>query len=109
MDCRKISGSTYSTNLVIKEQGFKLLSGKPKEIAKKGDSGNVITSHFCGDCGSTMWRDGPSFPGMKIIKVGTMDDVNALAEAKPVAELFAPHRVEWVNEIPGADQKSTMV
>jgi len=91
--------------MIIKEDDFKVLSGNAKPISKTADGGNTITSHFCSDCGSTMWRDGPSFPGLKVLKVGTLDDVGALAKAKPAAELFAPTRVEWVNEIPGAAQK----
>ena len=106
-DCRKISGSTYSTNMIIQEDGFKVLSGNAKPISKTADGSNIIMSHFCGDCGSTMWRDGPSFQVL-IIKVGTLDDVDALAKAKPTVELFAPTRVDWVNEIPGAAQKQTM-
>ena len=94
--------------MIIKEDDFKVLSGNAKPISKTADSGNTITSHFCGDCGSTMWRDGPSFPGLKIIKVGTLDDVDALAKAKPTVELFAPTRVDWVKEISGAAQKQTM-
>jgi len=94
--------------MIIKEDGFKLLSGTPKVITKTADGGNPINSYFCGDCGSTMMRDGDSFPGMKIIKVGTLDRVDAFDVAKPVAELFSPTRVDWVNEIPGADQKNTM-
>lgn len=94
--------------MIIKEDDFKVLSGNAKSISKIGGSGNTITSYFCGDCGSTMWRDGPSFPGLKVIKVGTLDDVDALAKAKPTVELFAPMRVDWVNEIPGATQKQTM-
>ena len=94
--------------MIIKEDDFKVLSGNPKPISKIGGSGNTITSHFCGDCGSTMWRDGLGFPGLKIIKAGTLDDVDALAKAKPTAELFTLTRVDWVNEIPGAAQKQTM-
>lgn len=108
LDCRKISGSTYSTNMIIKEDDFKVLSGNPKPISKTANSGNTITSYFCGDCGSTMWRDGPGFRGLKVIKAGTLDDVDALAKAKPTAELFTLTRVDWVNEIPGAAQKQTM-
>ncbi|KAI1406132.1 Mss4-like protein [Hypoxylon fuscum] len=108
LDCRKISGSTYSTNLIVPGAGFKLLSGTPKAISKVADSGNQITSYFCGDCGSTLWRDGASFGDNKVIKVGVMDDLNALGEAKPVVELFAEHRVSWVPEIPGTAQKATM-
>ena len=94
--------------MVIKEDGFKVLSGNAKTIPKTGDSGNTITSHFCGDCGSTMWRDGLGFPGLKIIKMGTLDDVDALAKANPTVELYAPRRVDWVTEIPGAAQKQTI-
>jgi hypothetical protein len=94
--------------LIIKTKDFKLLSGKPKTISKKGDSGNEITSHFCGDCGSTLWRDGPSFPNQTIIKVGTLDGPDVFDQAKPVLELFASRRVTWVNEVSGADQKKTM-
>ncbi|KAI1373488.1 Mss4-like protein [Hypoxylon crocopeplum] len=108
LDCRKITGSTYSTNLIVPGAGFKLLSGTPKSITKVADSGNGITSHFCGDCGSTMWRDGKSFGDNKVVKAGTMDDMNALDEAKPIAELFSPLRVGWVSEVAGAAQKTEM-
>ncbi|KAI0442759.1 Mss4-like protein [Xylaria telfairii] len=107
-DCRKITGSTYSTNIIVGGPSFKLVSGTPKSIGKKGDSGNEIVSHFCGDCGSTLWRDGVSFGDSKVIKVGTLDDVDALDNALPAIELFAEHRVSWVSQIPGALQKTAM-
>jgi len=94
--------------MIIKEDDFKVLSGNPKPISKTANSGNTITSYFCGDCGSTMWRDGPGFQGLKVIKAGTLDDVDALAKAKPTVELFTPTRVDWVDKIPGAIQKQTM-
>ena len=47
-DCRKMSGSIYSANVIIPDDGFKITSGKPKTISKKADSGNTITSYFCG-------------------------------------------------------------
>ncbi|KAK5636306.1 hypothetical protein RRF57_012018 [Xylaria bambusicola] len=109
LDCRKITGSTYSTNIIVAGPNFKLLSGTPKSIAKTAASGKEIVSHFCGDCGSTLFRDGPSFGDGKVIKVGTLDDINALDDAKPALELFASHRVNWVAEIPGAVQKTAMM
>lgn len=77
-NCRKITGSTYSTNIIVPGDGFSVTAGKPKTISKKADSGSQITSHFCGDCGSTLFRDGPTFGDGKVIKVGVMDDPNAL-------------------------------
>ncbi|KAF2643596.1 hypothetical protein P280DRAFT_505689 [Massarina eburnea CBS 473.64] len=107
-DCRKITGSTYSTNAIYKADGFKLTKGTPKEHSGKADSGNVITSHFCPDCGVTLWRDGAGLPGLLILKVGTLDDPNALGDAKPEAELYAPGRVSWVAPVEGAAQVNAM-
>nr|POE56422.1 putative glutathione-dependent formaldehyde-activating enzyme [Quercus suber] len=107
-DCKKITGSTYSTNIIVPGDGFSVTSGTPKTFSKQADSGNSITSHFCGDCGSTLFREGATFGPSKVIKVGIMDDVSALADAKPAVELFAPERVGWVSKVQGADQLKTM-
>lgn len=108
LDCRKITGSTYSTNIIVPGDGFEVTSGSPKTIAKKADSGKTITSHFCGDCGSTLWRDGETFGDAKVIKVGIMDDLDAVTKAKPAVELYVPERVEWVSGVSGADQLKAM-
>lgn len=42
------------------------------------------------------------------MQVGTLDNADALANAKPDAELFVPHRVEWVTEVPKAAQLQGM-
>lgn len=83
-DCRKIGGSTYSSNAVYPEDSFKVTQGTPKQHIKKADGGNEITSNFwyvlcevfetlltspSGDCGSTMWRQGATFAGKRIVKV----------------------------------------
>ncbi|KAF1977297.1 DUF636 domain protein [Bimuria novae-zelandiae CBS 107.79] len=107
-DCRKISGSTYSTNAIFPGNQFKLTQGTPKQHAKTANSGNQITSYFCGDCGSTMWRETSASEGTKILKVGTLDDASAMADAKPVTELFSSSRAPWVLAIPGAQQKDAM-
>ncbi|PSN73434.1 hypothetical protein BS50DRAFT_186835 [Corynespora cassiicola Philippines] len=107
-DCRKISGSAYSTNAIYPESAFKRVKGEAKSLAVKSDSGNEITSYFCGDCGSTMWREGKTFSGLVIIKVGTLDADDALENAKPVAELFVPCRPSWVAPIEGAAQAQAM-
>ncbi|KAK7740870.1 hypothetical protein SLS62_010967 [Diatrype stigma] len=101
-DCRKITGTTYSTNLIVPTAGFRVTAGTPKTVAKTADTGNTVTSHFCGDCGSTLFRDGPTFGDNTVIKVGVLDDPAALDAARPALELFAPNRVAWVPEVPGA-------
>ncbi|RYP72651.1 hypothetical protein DL769_004393 [Monosporascus sp. CRB-8-3] len=108
LDCRKIGGSAFSTNIIVPGSGFKVVSGTPKTISKTADSGKQITSHFCGDCGSTLFRDGPSFGDNKVVKVGVMDDINALEDAKPAVELFARSKASWIQDVPDANKLGGM-
>lgn len=71
-------------------------TGKPKEITKQADSSKKITSHFCSDCGTTLFRIGESFPGAIILKAGVLDDPKWANQNKPKGELYAPERVSWV-------------
>ena len=88
--------------MIPADAGFRVTSGTPKTIAKTADTGSVITSHFCGDCGSTLFRTSDTFgPGVCALKVGAMDDLDALDDARPTVELFAGHRVAWIPEISG--------
>ncbi|KIV95677.1 hypothetical protein PV10_03301 [Exophiala mesophila] len=110
-DCRKISGGNYSNNIVVPSANFSITSGKPKEISKTADSGKSITSGFCPDCGTTLFRYGDSFggvDGMRIIKAGILDDVNVINSIKPGAELFSNERVSWVSAVEGAGQVNNM-
>ncbi|EMC92030.1 hypothetical protein BAUCODRAFT_78587 [Baudoinia panamericana UAMH 10762] len=107
-DCQKITGSAFSTNIIVPGDGFEVLGGNPKKHTVKADSGNQITSNFCPECGSTMWREGDTFGTAKVIKVGTLDDPKALNDAKPGVELYAPERVNWVKPVDGAGQKQGM-
>jgi hypothetical protein len=78
--------------------------GTPKQFAKPADSGKTITSFFCGDCGSTLWRETETYGDAKIIKVGTMDGDSALEDAKPAVELFVVNRPSWLPAVVGAQQ-----
>ncbi|ATZ46769.1 hypothetical protein BCIN_02g01330 [Botrytis cinerea B05.10] len=107
-DCRKITGATYSNNIVLPEGQFKLESGIPKSISKKADSGNQVTSHFCGDCGTTLYRTGESFPNQVVVKAGVLDDDSWPNENVPKGEMFVTERVKWLPEVPGAAQMEGM-
>lgn len=81
--------------------------GSPtKSYSKKSEAGRNITSHFCGDCGSTLARTGDAFPGAVIVKAGVVD--GGLELAKPDAELFVTEKPSWVPEQSGANQVKGM-
>ncbi|KAK5214856.1 hypothetical protein LTR47_012069, partial [Exophiala xenobiotica] len=62
-DCRHISGGLYSHNIVVPSENFKVTKGTPRTISKTADSGKQITSCFCPDCGTTLFRYGDTFGG----------------------------------------------
>jgi len=103
VDCRKISGTTYSYNALFSTDSFKVEKGSPKKYAKTADSGQVITSHLCGTCGTTLWRESPgTFPGLLITKAGIYDG-DELSQ-QPIKELFTARRPDWVKPVSAAEQ-----
>jgi len=55
-----------------------------------------------------MFREGDTFAGSKVIKVGTLDNPAAFTEYKPKVELYVGERIGWVPELNGAAQKPGM-
>lgn len=90
-DCKRISGSAFGFNWVVLVAQLSV-TGTPKEYTSTANSGNPVTSHFCGNCGTTLWRDGPATQGMTYVKAGMLDGATADG-VKPVAEIFTRSRL----------------
>lgn len=60
-------------------------------------SGNTVTNNFCATCGSLMYRVSSGYPGISVLRIGTVDDFH-LHETKlrPQDEVFAESRVPWL-------------
>ncbi|RSL71777.1 hypothetical protein CEP53_001335 [Fusarium sp. AF-6] len=88
LDCRRISGSLCSFNWVLPSQQLTVVNGTPKTYTNASNTGNNVTSHFCGNCGTTLWRDGPATQGLVYLKAGTIDSdderINASQESVEV-------------------------
>ena len=64
-----------------------------------------MTNYFCGTCGSLMYRVGANFPGMSILRVGSVDDFSLMeTKLRPTMEQFASRRVGWKKPTEGAKQ-----
>ena len=59
----------------------------------------TLTIHFCGDCGSTVYKTGTLdiFEGIAIVQGGTLDE--GLSNAVPGVELFVKNRAAWLPEL----------
>lgn len=52
-----------------------------------------------------MYRRGTGFPGMSILRIGTVDDFNLMdTKLKPRVEQFVKDRVSWTSGVAGALQ-----
>jgi len=49
-DCRKLSGSPYTLNFLVKSSELKV-TGSPTPGAKVADGGKKYKNYFCPDCG----------------------------------------------------------
>lgn len=66
---------------------------------------NTMANHFCSTCGTLMYRVGTGFPGMRILRIGTVDDFNlAETKLKPRIEQFVKDRVAWLSGAEGVQQ-----
>ncbi|KAI1613867.1 Mss4-like protein [Exophiala viscosa] len=108
-DCRKITASMFASNFTIDDKYLKHVRGQDN-LSSYGQketiaSGHKMTNYFCKTCGTLMYRVGAQFPGMSIMRIGTVDDFN-LHETKlrPQREIFIKDRVEWLPGVEGAEK-----
>jgi hypothetical protein len=98
--CQRQSGAMFSTNLVVAEADYQQ-QGETKVYEDRGDSGQPVYRHFCGNCGSPILSRVAVMPGVVMVKAGTLDDFSGL---KPAVEVYADHAADWVAPIAGAQR-----
>ncbi|KAH8597377.1 Mss4-like protein [Bisporella sp. PMI_857] len=108
-DCRKITASMFASNFTIDDRYLKHLRGREnlKTFAQEKTiaSGYTMTNYFCSSCGTLMYRVGAGFPGMSILRLGTVDDFRLHeTKLKPRLEQFTNSRVSWLHGVEGVRQ-----
>ena len=98
--CQRQSGGVFSTNLAIPDAAY-VQTGETKVFTDKGDSGQAVWRHFCGNCGSPILSKVEAMPGLSLVKAGTLDDMSGL---KPGIEVYTDHAADWVAPIAGAQR-----
>ncbi|KIV84039.1 hypothetical protein PV11_06014 [Exophiala sideris] len=100
----KFSGSTNTNNLFVPLAGFEVLSGKLKTYTKSVESGNEMTSYFCDQCGSTLYRKTSLTDKAVAVMIGGIDGPEAIENGCPEHELFVRNRPSWMKPIEGSSQ-----
>ena len=64
-----------------------------------------MTNYFCNTCGTLMYRVSSGFPGMSILRIGTIDDFSLHeTKLKPTQERFVSRRNNWLHGVDGAEK-----
>ena len=83
-DCQKASGAGASANAVLPTDKLRITRGVPRVFSKKVDSGNLLHRAFCGECGSPLTTRRDHLPEITVLKVGTLDDSDAMRIAMSI-------------------------
>ncbi|KAB8648467.1 hypothetical protein FH972_026124 [Carpinus fangiana] len=100
------SGSCLCGRLKYSFTGEPAAVGSPKHFVRKGDSGGNVTYSFCGECPSLLYVDVEASPGVKIIKMGSLDVESERAfldKAKPGVEIYTKNRFAWCTAVADAE------
>lgn len=96
--CQKATGTAYSLNIGVPSDQFNMTGDTLATYVDKGDSGKDLRRYFCSQCGSPLYTEPDSRPGIIIVKAGTLDDTTAF---KPSANIYCESQMEWLKH----DQK----
>jgi hypothetical protein len=101
----KLTGAApFSLNFIMSTDTLKVVKGELKTWGFIVESGNFMSNHCCGECGSLLYRTSTGFPGKMAIKIGCVDDDDLVKSFVPDVEIFTRNRASWVPAIEGAVQ-----
>lgn len=98
-DCQRQTGSAFVINALIETDRIELASGEVAPSRMPTDSGRVHDVYRCAACGTALWSDYGGRPKLRFVRVGTLDEPQALP---PDVHIFTRSRLPWVGLPEGA-------
>lgn len=84
-DCRKSTGAAHASFAFYHEAEI-TRTGDTQSYSHAVDSGNILTKHFCGICGSPMYVSSANRTGMVGIRAGVITEADRF---KPTVNVYA--------------------
>ena len=97
-DCRRQTGSAFAINALIETDRITVLAGVPEPVAMHTDSGRPHDIYRCPICRTALWSDYGRRPGLRFLRVGTLDNPAALP---PNVHIYTRSKLPWVVLPPG--------
>ena len=89
-NCRKLNGGARLAGLVCDESALQT-SGQTTIYSYQGGKAD-IAAHFCKTCGTTVFAIPKAYPGIAVIRMGTLEDPNAFP---PERNTYADQACAW--------------
>lgn len=99
-DCQMLTGSAFRANVAAPAEGFRILTGKPRQYIKVADSGTRRVHAFCTTCGSPVYSCAPQNPKSFSLRLGALSNADTLGA--PAREIWAKRRLSWMPKLQGA-------
>ena len=93
--CQKTTGTAYSLNIGVPSDQFNITGDTLTTYVDKGESGENLRRCFCNQCGSPLYTEADSMPGMTIVKAGTLNDTTSF---KPSVNIYCDSKMEWLKQ-----------
>lgn len=88
--CRKATGSSFATNMLVREADFVVTSGQA--LIKAFQSSPGEHRHFCSECGSPIYSKAQAREGTVSVRCGTLDDDPLV---RPSVHLYTASKAPW--------------
>lgn len=89
-DCRRAHGAAFVTWAGFREEQVRILAGKDFLTRHLTDTG--ATRSFCKRCGSTLFYEGPRWPGEVHVALANLE---APIDRAPSAHVYVDDRAAW--------------
>ena len=93
-DCRKVTGASFSTNIIVKFEDLTVTKGTPSTYPHTADNGNIKTYEFCSECGSLLFSNNSGRPEISVVRVGCIDDASFV---RPSGNLYCSRALPFTH------------
>ncbi len=97
--CRRASGTAFATNASVAAESMVLVRGEDLLAAYESSPGKMRA--FCRQCGSPLYTTHEALPGIRRIRLGTLDRDPGAA---PVAHIWVSSKAPWFEITDSLDQ-----
>jgi len=101
-DCQRLSGSAFRANILAPADGFRIVTGKPRQYVKTADSGAKRVHAFCEICGSPVYSSAAENPLIYTLRVGALKQRHALG--RPARQIWTKRRLSWIPKLEGVSE-----